>query len=128
MVSGARLICLIILTGVIVACGSRQPATGQPASLVAGRVSAGPVSPGARPGVPTTRPVRDATVEALRGNQVLATTHTDGSGRYQLRLQPGSYLIRAESSKYLSKEKSRTVTLASRQKVTVNFVLDTGIL
>jgi len=128
MIPGARLICVITLTGVMVACGRQQPATGPSASLVTGKVTAGPVSPGARPGVPATRPVQGAIVEALRGNQVLATARTDRSGRYQFRLQPGTYLIRAESSKYLSKEKSRTVTLASGRKVTVNFVLDTGIL
>jgi hypothetical protein len=118
----------MIVTGLIVACGSQRPVTGPAASLVTGTVTAGPVSPGARPGVPSTRAVRGVSVEALRGSQVLATAHTDKTGRYELRLQPGTYLIRAQSDKYLSKEKSHTVTLSRGQKVTVNFVLDTGIL
>jgi hypothetical protein len=127
VILGARLAVLITTTGLAVACGSQRPAAGPPASLVTGTVAAGPISPLARPGVPATRAVPDATVEALRGNQVMATTHTDETGRYELRLQPGTYLIRAQSDKYLSKEKSKTVTLPRGEKLTVNLVLDTGI-
>jgi hypothetical protein len=124
---GARLTILITITGLMVACGSQRPGTSPPASLVTGKVAAGPISPLARPGVPSTRAVPGATVEALRGNQVMATTHTDEAGRYELRLQPGTYLIRAQSDKYLSKEKSKTVTVPRGEKLTVNLVLDTGI-
>lgn len=127
MTFGARLTVLFTITGLVVACGSQRPAAGPPASLVTGTVAAGPISPLARPGVPATRAVPGATVEALRGNQIMATTHTDIAGRYELRLQPGTYLIRAQSDKYLSREKSKTVTLPRGQKLTVNLVLDTGI-
>ena len=124
---GARLIVLIILTGLSVGCGSSRPGTGPPATLVTGRVAAGPVAPLARPGVPATRAVRGATVEALRGNQVMATAYTDEAGRYELRLQPGTYLIRTQSDKYLSRQASKTVTLSRGQRLTVNLVFDTGI-
>src|SRR5215469_13424201 len=127
VIRGARLTVVIILTGLIVACGSYRPGTGPPASLVTGTVAAGPVAPLARPGVPATRAVRGATVEALRGNQVMATASTDKAGRYELRLQPGTYLIRTQSDKYLSREASKTVTLSRGQKLTVNLVFDTGI-
>ena len=40
---------------------------------------------------------------------------------------PGSYLIRAQSDKYISKERSETVTLAQGQTLTLNLVFDTGI-
>src|SRR6516165_11884436 len=101
VIRGARLTVLIILTGLIVACGSYRPGVGRPASLVTGTVAAGPVAPLARPGVPATRAVRGATVEALRGDQVMATAYTNESGRYELRLRPGTYLIRARSDTYL---------------------------
>ena len=127
VILGARLTVLIILTGLSVACGSYRPGTGPPASLVTGRVAAGPVAPLARPGVPATRAVRGATVEALRGNQVMATAYTDEAGRYELRLQPGTYLIRTQTDKYLSRQASKTVTLSRGQKLTVNLVFDTGI-
>jgi len=118
---------LIVVTELIVACGSQRPAADPPASLVTGTVAAGPVFPVARPGMPATRPVPGATVQALRDNQVIATACTDETGRYQLRLQPGSYLIRAQSDRYLSRQTSKTVTLSGGQTLTVNLVLDTGI-
>ena len=123
----ARLALLIVVTGLMVACGGQRPVTGPPASLVTGRVTAGPVSPGARPGAPAALAVPGATVEALRGNQVMATTRSDKTGRYEFRLRPGTYLIRAQSGKYLSKQESATVTLTLGQRRTVNLVFDTGI-
>ena len=124
---GARLTALITITGLIVACGSQRPGAGRPASLVTGKVAAGPISPLARPGMPATRAVPGATVEALRGTQVMASTHTGESGHFELRLQPGTYLIRAQSDKYLSKETSKEVTLTRGSRLAVNLVLDTGI-
>jgi hypothetical protein len=116
-----------VIAILIAACGSQHPAAAPPTSVVKGTVTAGPVAPLARPGVPSTALVRDATVEALSGSQVIATTRTDQAGRYEFRLQPGTYLIRAHSDKYLSKEKSETVTLSQDQNMTVNLVFDTGI-
>jgi hypothetical protein len=118
---------LIIVGVLIAACGSQQPAAAPPTSVVAGTVSAGPVSPLARPGVPAAAVVPGTTVQALNGSQVIATARTDQAGRYAFRLQPGTYLIRARSSKYLSKEKTETVTLSQGQHLTVNLVFDTGI-
>ena len=125
---GARLTVLITITGLAVACGSQRPTAGRAASLVTGTVAAGPISPVTRPGMRAIHVVLPgAIVQALRGNQVMATTHTDETGRYELRLQPGTYLIRAQSDKYLPRERSKTVTLPTGQKLIVNLVLDTGI-
>lgn len=124
----ARFICLAVLLELMVACGSQQPAAGSPASSVGGTVEAGPVSPLARPGVPATRPLPGATVEALRGSDVVAATHSDAAGRYKLRLHPGTYLIRAKASgRFFSKKPGETVTISAGQTLTVNFILDTGI-
>ena len=57
----------------------------------------------------------------------MATAHTHQAGRFQLRLQPGTYRIRTQSAKYLSGEASKTVILSRGQKLTVNLVFDTGI-
>jgi hypothetical protein len=127
VILGARLALVIIVMGLIVACGSYRPGAAPPTSLVTGTVAAGPVTPLARPGQPATSPVRRAAVEALRGNQVMATAYTDEAGRYKLRLQPGTYLIRTQSDRYLSRQASKTVTLSRGQKLTVNLVFDTGI-
>jgi len=118
---------LILIAMLLAACGSQHPAAAPPTSVVTGTVSAGPVSPLARPGVPSAVVVRGTTVEALSGSQVIAATRTDQAGRYEFKLQPGTYLIRAQSDKYLSKEKSETVTLSEGQRLTVNLVFDTGI-
>jgi len=128
VIPAARSSLLIIIAGLVTACGTQPAGPGPPASLVTGIVAAGPVSPGPQSSAPDTEAVRGATVEALRHNQVIATVRTDRAGRYQLRLQPGTYLIRALSDKYLSKQKSKTVTLSTGQKLTVNFTFDTGIL
>ena len=127
MALGARLTFLAIVAGLIAACGSQRPVADSPAWLITGQVAVGPVTPLARPGVPNTRAVPGIMVEALRGNQVMATGHTDTAGRYELSLQPGTYLIRAQSDKYRFREASKTVTLSEGQKLTVNLVFDTGI-
>jgi hypothetical protein len=124
---GPRVICLIVLAELVVACGSQRPGAGPSASLVTGTVAAGPVSPVARPGVPSTRPVRGATVDALRGDKIVAVAHTDDVGRYQLRLQPGTYVITVKADQYLSKKAGQTVTISAGETLTADFVLDTGI-
>lgn len=124
----ARLIWPIVLVGLMVAaCGTQRPATGPPASVVTGTVVAGPISPVARPGAPATRPVHGATVEALRGTEVIASARTDHAGRYQLTLPPGSYVILAKAESYFSKNKSQTVALAAGETLKLSFVIDTGI-
>jgi len=125
--SGARLLCLLVLPALTVACGSVRPPAGAPASRVTGTVAAGPVSPVARPGKPATRPVRGATVEALRGSKVVAVARTDRAGRYNLALRPGSYVILVTDHRYLSRRSSKTVAVSAGETVKVRFVLDTGI-
>jgi hypothetical protein len=111
----------------IAACGTQHPPTGSPGSWVTGTVVAGPIAPVARPGVPTTRPVPGATVEALRGTEVMAVALTDAAGGYRLTLPPGTYLILAKADRYLEKRKSQTVALSAGETLKVNFVIDTGI-
>ncbi len=81
----------------------------------------------ARPGAPTTRPVRGATVEAQRGTEVVAVTHTDGAGRYELRLPPGTYVILAKADRYFAKMSSQTVTLSAGEMRKIDLLIDTGI-
>jgi len=45
-------------------------------------------------GMPFTRPLPGATVEAVHEAEVVAATTTGDGGRYELRVPPGSYLIR----------------------------------
>lgn len=97
-------------------------------ALVMGSVEAGPLYPLTMPDMPNTRPVPGASVEALQDGNVVAATTTDDAGRYELRLDPGTYLIRARAEGSLhSKEPGKTVTVSSGESVSVQFVLDTGI-
>jgi Carboxypeptidase regulatory-like domain len=101
-----------------------QPA----AAVVMGTVTAGPLYPLTMPDRPNTRPVPGAVVEAVHDGNVVAAAATDDAGRYELSLDPGTYLIRARAEGSLhSKERGRTVTVSPGETVSVQFFLDTGI-
>jgi Carboxypeptidase regulatory-like domain len=97
-----------------------------PESVVAGTVEA-IWSPNIGPGELDTRPVAGAVVEALQEGNVVAATTTDEAGRYELRIHPGTYLIRAAAKGPHSPESSWTVTVAAGEAVTVRILLDIGI-
>ena len=108
-------------------CG-QHPATGSQASVVAGTVTAGPVTPVQQVGRPNSRPLPGATIEALRGGDVIAAARSDDRGRYRLTVRPGTYLIRVmPAGRFLSKSPDKTVTVSAGETLTVNFLLDTGI-
>jgi carboxypeptidase family protein len=98
-------------------------------SAVEGTVEAGPIRPVIMVGDsrPNTRPVAGAVVEALHEGSVAATSTTDDAGRYELRVRPGTYLVRATAAGLHTKEPARTVTVSPGETLTVRFVLDTGI-
>src|SRR6266851_504493 len=50
-----------------------------------------------------------------------------GESRYELRVHPGTYLIRAAAKGPFSPESSRTVTVAAGETLTVRFLLDIAI-
>jgi hypothetical protein len=111
-----------------VACGGQQPASGSLGSLIVGTVTAGPISPVQHVGRPDARPLPGATVEALRGSEIIAVTRSDDHGRYELTVRPGTYVIRARPpGRFLAKNPVRTVTISAGETLTVNFRLDTGI-
>jgi Carboxypeptidase regulatory-like domain len=97
-------------------------------AVVAGHVSAGPVSPVSRPGTPDTRPVDGAQVEALSGSDVVAVTHTDSAGYFQFTLHPGTYVIAVT---YIglrgSAPMTKIVVATAGQTQTLDFAVDTGI-
>jgi hypothetical protein len=73
-----------------------------------GKVTAGPGGP-----------VSGATVEALQGGVVIASTTTDNQGRYTLQVPPGTYDLHAFKG---NQEATKTnVTVGPNQTVTVNF-------
>src|SRR5262249_43479507 len=97
------------------------------AAAIMGTVEAWPIRPVAIAGQPNTRPVRGAVVEALHEGKVRAATTTDDVGRYELRVPPGTYLIRATAEGLHTKDPGKTVTVSPGETLTIRFVLDTGI-
>jgi len=97
------------------------------ASVVKGTVDAGPIRPIVFADEPNTRPVAQAAVEAVQDGNVVAATMTDDVGRFELRVAPGTYLIRATATGLYSKEPGKTVTVSPGETLTVRFVIDTGI-
>jgi hypothetical protein len=62
---------------------------------IEGVAMVGPISPISVPGVPNSRPLPGAIidVEPPTGGAVIAQARTDDSGRFQLSLPPGTYLL-----------------------------------
>ena len=118
---------MIVLLELVVACGSQRQAASGPTSRVTGTVTAGPISPVARPGQANTRPVRGATIKAMRGTRLVAAARTDQVGRYTLTVPPGTYVILVMTPRYLTKRTTKTVSVAAGQTLKVGFVIDTGI-
>lgn len=94
------------------------------AALVAGTVEVA-CRPNLVLGESLTRPVPGATVEALRENDVVAVASTDDAGRYELRIQPGTYRVRASAGGQSIRERRKTVTIGPGETLTVRFVFDT---
>ena len=74
-------------------------------------------------GEPAGPPIPRATVEALHETKVVAIATTDDAGRYELRVQPGTYLIRVAAG-----GRGQTVTVPAGETLTVNFALDTPMI
>jgi hypothetical protein len=63
-------------------------------------------------------------VEALRGSDVVAAARTDAAGRYELSLEPGTYVVAARAHGYRSVQLPRTMTVSSGRTL-ASFVLGT---
>jgi len=73
--------------------------------------------------MPFTRPLPGATVEAVHEAEVVAATTTGDGGRYELRVPPGSYLIRVTPEGLFTKQHERKVTISPGETLRVRFVL-----
>jgi hypothetical protein len=90
----ASLFVVGLLAGCLVA-GFRPGIAAPAASGLRGVARVGPISPVERPGQPSSRPLAGAviTVQPSSGGRVLARAVADRAGRFQLRLNPGVYLL-----------------------------------
>jgi hypothetical protein len=101
--------------------------SGASASVV-GRVVSAPSCPVERADSPCPpRPVVGATVAALRGQHVVASTRTAAGGRFRLSLAPGSYLVRATNRGPLATSAQARVVLTKGQTKQLTLTVDSGI-
>jgi hypothetical protein len=111
----------------IVLGGARASASG-----IRGIALAGPASPLERPGVPNTRPLPGAiiTVRPARGGEEIARQHADPNGRFEIALEPGTYLIEPlppQPNASLPRGKTERVEVPVNGFVEVVVKYDTGI-
>ncbi len=110
------------------ACGSSAVQPEVRESVVVGRVLSAPSCPVERENSPCPpRPVDGASVVALRGQHVVASTHTAAGGRFRLALQPGRYRIRATNIGGLATTAARSVLLRSGHTTQLTLTVDSGI-
>jgi hypothetical protein len=70
------------------------------------------------------RPVAGARVELRRGSTIVATTRTDGGGRFELRVPPGEYTVTAFNVG-LASQASQPISVTG--PVHVALVVDSGL-
>jgi hypothetical protein len=107
-------------------------AGGGGASGIQGVAVEGPISPVVRPGVPDTRPLPSAiiTVQPAGGGAEIARQQADANGRFQIALNPGTYLIvplPPQPGAFFPRGTSQTVTVPAGVFVNVTVQYDTGI-
>jgi len=101
-------------------------------SGIRGVAMAGPIFPLERPGIPNTAPLPYAiiTVQPAGGGPEIARQQADASGRFQITLQPGSYLIvplPPQPGAVLPRGQSQPVTVPAGQFVDLVIHYDPGI-
>lgn len=110
---------------VLTACG--PVADGGSAVVVTGQVLSAPSCPVERVGQPCPpRPVPDALVVAVIGNEKRGETTSDQRGQFRLMLPAGRYTIRATSPGGYASTASEDVTV-STAPVQVTLTVDSGI-
>jgi len=118
---------MIMVVGLLVACGGPSAPGSSGRATVAGAVSAGPACPVERAGSPCpNRPVAGATVQVHHGDHVVAETRTDSGGHYSLGVAPGVYTIIATAGGYFSTAR-QVVSVRPGEQRNVDLVIDTGI-
>ena len=93
-----------------------------------GVVMRGPLTPLCRVGMPCNEPARGAVLEFSRGGRVAARVTVGLHGRYTVRLQAGSYLVKQPGAPRIGTgirpDRVRVVGGASTR---ADFFIDTGI-
>lgn len=110
-------------------CGAATSAAARPGSaMVAGRVLAVPGCPVERANSPCPAiPVTGARIRALRGGHVIAATRSSRGGAFQLRLDPGKYVLIAVNAGGYRSTARAIITIRPGQHLKVTLTVDSGI-
>jgi hypothetical protein len=97
------------------------------ASGIDGEVILRPVSPVERPGAPDFRPY-EATIAIVDATgRTVAKAHSGPDGRFEIVLEPGTYVLRPESADMYPQAPAQTVSVAGNRFTPVRIVYDSGI-
>ena len=114
------------------ACGAYTFSGGQSSptpdsGTVSGSVLAVPCAPVEKVDSPCTgRPVAGVELDYLVGTKVEGRTVTDASGKYSIRLEPGSYTVMFKNVMRVVSGPTK-VSIAAGSNVVANYLLDSGI-
>jgi hypothetical protein len=97
------------------------------ASGIAGDVILQPVSPVARPGSTNSRPYQALIGVVDKAGRTIAEVRSDAAGRFEIVLEPGTYLVRPESTAIYPHAPAQTVTVAEGRFTPIHVVYDSGI-
>lgn len=123
-----RVVIVLAALLLVAGCGSSGGGGGTAQAAVVGRVLSAPTCPVERAGSPCPpRPVVGAAVVALRGTDVVGSTHTGEGGRFRLTLHPGRYVVRATNVGGLATTAEKQVVLTAGHTVRLTLVVDSGI-
>ncbi len=115
----------LVAGGVLLLGCGQLPATGY--RIVSGTLAAGPTCPVERVGSPCpNRPLQTTVLIVSRFGRVVASTRSDGQGRYVVRVAPGSYLVVVETAVWPRCPTTRIVVEDSGP-TRANVLCDTGI-
>jgi hypothetical protein len=97
------------------------------ASGIAGDVILRPVSPVERPGSVNQRPYQALIGVTNEAGQTVAEVRSGPDGRFEIILEPGTYVLHPESDAIYPQAAPQTVTVVEHHVTPVHIVYDSGI-
>lgn len=97
------------------------------ASGIQGEVVLGPVSPVERPGEINQRPYQASIGITNDAGQTVAEVRSSPDGRFEIVLDPGTYVLHPESEAIYPHAPPQTVTVIEHHVTPVRIVYDSGI-
>ena len=114
------LLAVLVLSG----CGGDSGDRSSDRAELSGLVMIGPTPGPCMANEPCSRPAGDVELEFVRSGQVVASVTTDEQGRYEVQLEPSTYLVRAVD--YPSPATILPATVTVEDDARLNIEIDSG--